>query len=277
MATRTLAPPWAVDRAMLAAFCGILAGLNAISAPLIESVRLNGLLYAMVSLAGISAGIWFAFAGCYLIAREDGPPEPARRADLIVAAGMFAAALLPFGEVSSFAILASGLFHVATSRSGSRTRRVGIVLLAITGTLIWGRVVLALFSPILLPLDGALVGTLAGTGSTHNVVSFANGQQFVIGKGCSSVHNLTFSVLLWGTLTQMLALPITRRLVAVCLVAMAGTGMVNVCRLATIALNPEYYNYLHGGDGGVMFGWASMLVAAAIVGAGAYVEARRRV
>lgn len=266
-----------IDRGSLAAFFGILAGLNAISAPLIESVVKYGILYATVALAGISAGVWFAFAGCYMIAREAGPAEPARRADLLVAAAIGAVTLVPFAELSSLAVLAGGLFHVATSTPGTRTRRIGIVLLAISGTLIWGRAVLALFSPVLLPIDGALVGALAGTDVHGNVVAFTDGRSFVIGRGCSSVHNLTFAVLLWGTLTQLLALPITGRLVLVCLAAMLATAMVNIGRLATIALLPAHFDYLHTGDGGTLFGWASMLVAAVVIGLGTYVEARRPV
>lgn len=268
---------WTIDRGILAAFCGILAGLNAISAPLIEAVVKVGPLYASATLAGISAGIWFAFAGCYLIAREDGPAEPARSTDFAIAACTGIAALIPFAEAANLAVFAGGVYFGLTSRAGTRTRRIGIVLLAMSGTMIWGRIVLALFSPVLLPLDGALVSALAGTNASGNVVEFVDGNRFVIGKGCSSVHNLTFAVLLWGTVTQLLALPITGRQIMVCVFAMVATAMVNVCRLVTIALFPARFEFLHAGDGGAMFGWASMLVAAAIIGRGAYVEARRPV
>lgn len=108
--------------------------------------------------------------------------------------------------------------------------------------MILGKLVLALFSAILLALVGALVGSLTGTGAGANVVNFTDGHQFAIGSGCSSVHNLTFAVPLWGTLIQLPALPINWRLIVICLLAMAATAMVDICRLAALALGAKAWS-----------------------------------
>lgn len=274
MAGRLHATAFAIDRGRLAAFAGILAGLNAVSARVIETFVQHGAVYAFGSMGGISAGVWFALAGCYLIAQESREAETASGLDKGVAAGMAVAAALPVPVIASLAVLGGGLYFALASAAHTRTRRIGIVLLAVSGALIGGKLLLALFAPYLLPLDGAFVAALAHTHASGNVVAFKGGAMFVIGSGCSSIHNLTFALLLWGTLTQLLGLPITWRLVLVGVLAMAGTAAVNVVRLVAIALYPQDFDYLHTGGGALIFGWAALLVAATIVWSGAYVETR---
>lgn len=276
MAAQSLTGPLRLDRARLAAFTGILAGLNAISFRLLAGYLQDGFAVTLVRLGDVSAGVWFALAGCYLIAREDGAAEPARRGDLLVAAAAFLAALLPAAELASAALLGCGLYFVLTSRPRSRARRVGVVVLAVSGALIIGKLMLTLFAPLLLPIDAAAVAALAGTSADGNIVGFSNGKAFLIASGCSSVHNLTFGLLVWATLVQMLGLRLTPRLLAVGLLAMAATVLVNICRLVAIARMPQHFHYLHLGEGAALFGWATLLIGAGIVFMGAYGEARRQ-
>lgn len=190
------------ERARLAAFAGIVAGINAIGAQLIDALWRTGLGPTILGLAGVSAGVWFALFGCYLIATEPGPVEPVGSTDRGVAAIMLLAAFFPVANAGAAAVFLGGACFALRARAGDRTHRIGIVLLALSGTLFWGRLVLLLFGTRLLALDGSFVAALAQTSASGNIVTFADGQHFVIGSACSSMHNMTFALLLWGTVSM---------------------------------------------------------------------------
>ena len=268
----------ASDRALAFAFAGALAVLNALADPILSSLRDAGLFGTLISLAGVSAVIWFALFAVLRIALEPVALEAAawHRADMAALMSILALTLFPAPWPATLAVFAAGAWLFATA-DGNRSRRVALVLLALSGPLLWGRVILTLFAPVLLALDGHIVGALAGTAATGNTVGFVgNGARFIIGGPCSSVHNISLAILLWSSIIALLDLRVDRPLIIAGVVAMAGMFALNIVRLTAIAYFPADFDSLHLGTGATLFSWAGLLLAGLIVGGGAYAAIDRQ-
>jgi len=114
---------------------------------------------------------------------------------------------------------ARGDLSVDFARQPPRTAH-RYILLALTGTLIWGRLFLEVIAPTtLLRLDARFVSLLSGMPSEGNVVNFSGGGPIPIAPGCSSLHNMSLAVLMWITAVKLLDLTMTRRVLATGLLA----------------------------------------------------------
>lgn len=213
----------------------------------------------------MSAFVWFALYAVARIALDDEARRPAGRLDRIVAGLGILAAFIPIDWAGSLAVLAIGLYLALTGGPGTAERRLAIVLLTLTSTLIWGRVLLRLIAPSLLDLDAWFVALISGTGASGNLVGFAGGGHFILGTPCSSVHNMSLAVLFWGSLGQLLRQPVTWRSLLVCLAGMATMLACNVVRLALIALYPSSFDWLHNGDGAQIFSWSSIVISSLVI------------
>lgn len=266
-AARRPAPATApLDRARIFAFGGILCTVNGCATTIIGQLSSSGATAAVVSLLGVSAVVWFAIFIIERISAESGAPESASRGDLAIAAGMIAASVVPVPTLAAVALSGGGLWLLLTRKAATRARRIGLVLVALSVTLIWGRLTIALFGPSFLALDGSLVSAIAGTRHEGNLVYFVgSAQPFAIGAPCSSLHNVTLASLLWASVSALLDLRVDARWIATCLSACAAVIAVNAVRLAAIALYPAHFVSLHDGGLGQMFGAASLAAAAAVI------------
>ena len=156
-------------------------------------------------------------------------------------------------------------------------RRAALVLLSLTGPLIWGRILLNMFAAPILSFDAHIVGAVIGTEVHGNVFAAAGaGRRFVIGDLCSSVHNISLAIVLWTTAAMLFDLRIDRRYVAVGVAMAAFMFALNIARLATIGLFPAYFTFLHFGTGAALFGWAGLIGAALLAGWGVLGAAERQ-
>jgi hypothetical protein len=277
-AARPAAPQRApgTDRTDLLAFVGLLAAVNGCGAFLLTELDRADPVSFLLELGGIHPIIWFALFAAARIAFEPEAARPVRAIDLSAAILAVLLAFLPVVSAGSLGLFVAGTALGLGAPSGSRGRRVAIVLVALSGTLLWGRLAILLFGPPSLAIDAHFVAWLAGTRASGNLVWFAgSAQPFVIGMPCSSLHGMTLAILLWASLTQLLRLRITPALALVCLASMAGLFLINALRLATIALDPDRFDYWHAGTGGALFGWAGLFAAALIIGGGCHYVARR--
>jgi exosortase/archaeosortase family protein len=227
---------------------------------------------------GINPIFWFVLVVAVAIAFEADEAAPLRRGDGPVAGAVLLLALVPVNWAASAGVLIAACWLLLTSPRGSRGRRVGVILLALTASLIWGHIVLILLGDWLVWLDARFVSWLAGTQSQGNLVSFtAGGNPFAVAYGCSSMHNITMAIQLWVAMIQLLRIPIGLRVILVGLAAIVGNVLVNGLRLATIAHNRETFDYWHEGSGSVLFAWAAIFVVAIIIMFGCNALAPRRV
>jgi hypothetical protein len=265
-----------IDRSGAFAAAGVLAALNAQAAQILGALNYNSTIDSVMSLAGISAVVWTAMYAALRIGLDQVDGR-LRGADAAVLAAVVALSFLPVSLAAKLGLLLCGTYLFISSAPSSSSRRVALILLALTGPLIWGRILLELFAVPILGLDAHLVGFVTGTEVAGNTVRFASKHgRMLIGEACSSVHNISLALVLWTTAAAAFRIRIDRRYLAVGVLMMAWMFLLNIARLATMGLRPHDYIYLHNGAGAAMFGWAGLIGVAAIAGVGVIRAAGRQ-
>lgn len=258
------------------AAAGVLSALNAQAGQIISTLTFQSPIEAVTGLAGISAVIWVAMAAAWKIGSA-GERRVEGAGDISVLAAVVALAFLPLSFAAQAGLLLCGLYLLVTSLPHDDERRAAIVLLALTGPLIWGRILLNLFASPILSFDAHIVGGIIGTHVDGNVVHFANGgKRFLIGDLCSSVHNMSLAIVLWTTAAMMFKVHIDGRFVLVGVAMTLFMFALNIARLAMIGLFPAYFIFLHFGTGAALFGWAGLIGAALLAGWGVLDAAARQ-
>jgi len=156
--------PFLDDRAEAFAIIGAIAAINALAGKLATALHDHSIVGALLSLGGVSAIIWFALIVMLLIASKADKAEALMPLDRPVLASIAFLAAVPFNFGAAIAVMLGGAYLLATSTSTSATRRIAIIMLALTGPLIWGRLLLAFFGPLLLGLDAYVAAGLERTG-----------------------------------------------------------------------------------------------------------------
>lgn len=268
--------PWR-ERTMLFGLLIVVAAINGVEPRLVSSMK-AGLPVALLSLFGVSAVIWFALYALLKLALAADCLDPVRRGDWLVMAGLLVASIFPIAIAASAAMVGAGLYLWLTTENGSPLRRVAIIVLALTGPLFWGPAVLALLGPEITRIETAVIASASGFRTMGNVFWAVDGQtRFVVAGACSSLANISLTLLFIATLTQLLDIPINARLVPVVVGGLAATIFVNCVRIASIGHFPQALDYLHNGGGQQLFSWASLLLMGTIVGAGLLRVAPRNV
>ena len=257
-----------LSRGSAFAAAGVLAALNAQAGQILPALSHQSPVDSLIGLGGISAIIWAAMAAAWKVGTDD-RHRVAGGMDRAVLAIVVTLSFLPLSYAAQLGLLLSVAYLFATSRGHEPARRAALILLALTGPLIWGRILLNLFAGPILWLDAHIVGTLIGTTVDGNTFRAADGtHRFVIADLCSSVHNISLAIVLWTTAAMVFEIRIDRRYVAVG-VAMAGFMFaLNIARLSTIGLLPAHFDYFHGGTGAALFGWAGLIGAVLLAGWG---------
>jgi exosortase/archaeosortase family protein len=274
----TLAQPAAVEwlgRARLFYGLLLLAALNAFAGIAIRIVPERGFAYALFELFGISAISWVALAAA-LALLKDAPEEPLRRADPWVAVLVILTALLPVATASAVALTVLAAWMILSSPRGSPLHRSGLIALALSGPLIWGRLLLALFSGPMLAADTWLVGSVTGTAQAANMLLLADGSgRLIVAPGCSSWQGMSLALLFWVTVDQWFGVRFGRRALITCLAALAATVAINVLRIAAMVRFPAYLEEIHHGWGWHLSMWSTLIAVGAICLWGARREAFR--
>jgi hypothetical protein len=255
----------------------VLAALNAQANDIIAILEQVPIPEAVVGLGGISAVIWFAMYAAIKTGFETAA-EPIERRDIVVLATVVVLAVVPVYLAAHFALLLTAIYLLATSQKAEPARGIALLLLALTGPLIWGRILLSVLAWPLLLLDAHLVGLIIGTPANGNIVHFADSpRRFFIAAGCSSVHNISLAVVLWTTAAVLFRVRIDSRYIAYGLAMIALMFAINIARLSAIGLFPSSFDFLHVGGGAALFGWAGLLGAGSLAAIGvAHASAHRQ-
>lgn len=259
-----------VSRGELFAALSIVGFANGVAFDATRSVVRYGGWNALTSTFDISALVWIAFYVCpTLMARE--PREALSRPDVAVASVAVVAFMLPVPWLSWFTLtgLASYLLyysHVVRSQGYPGTLDRGAwVLLAVTGAMFWGRLLLLLAGDHIVRADAVLVSWLTGTQRLDNILQSADGSGYVwIAPGCSSLTNVSLAVLCWVLFAQYHGLRGSRLNMGWCLLACLSVLSINAVRISLIVLHGEYYDVLHGRLGVGVAGWLTVLTTVAI-------------
>lgn len=255
-----------ISRAGVFAGAGVLAALNAQMDQVIIELTYKSPTGFLLDLGGVSAVIWFAMFAALKLGLES-EAEPISRRDAAVLALVVLASFLPFYFAAKAAVLLSGIYLVATSRRHSSSWRVALILLALSGPLVWGRVLLNLFAAPILALDAHIVGSVIGSDVRGNLIAGAPIKFFIAGP-CSSVHNISIAIVLWTTAAALFNIRLDRRYLGVGIAMIAWMFFLNIARLSALGLFPNHFDYIHIGEGAVMFSWAGLIGAALLAGLG---------
>lgn len=248
-------------RAALFACAGVLAALNAQAGQLLNDLTFQNSLVGIANLAGISGVIWFALYAALTIGLNSGGNAVSREDGLVLAVAV-ALSIAPFATAAKAALELVALYLVTTSYADENSKRVGIILLGLTGPLVWGRVLLEAFAMPLLSIDARLVGDAIGSPVHDNIVRFAHSpKQFLIGIPCSSVHNISLAIVLWSTGAALFRVRFDARYVGWGMAMIALMFGLNIIRLSLIGLFPDSFVFLHDGVGADLFGWAGLVGA----------------
>jgi exosortase/archaeosortase family protein len=260
------------------ATAGVLAALNAHADHIIMDLTWQRPLDALLNLGGVSAVMWAAMLVAWKIGGESDQPLRGTL-DRVVLALVILLSFVPISYAAQAGLLLCACYLLMTAgRQGDAERRSAIVLLALTGPLIWGRLLLRVFEAPILSLDAHLTGAAIGSRVDGNMVRFADGSGImVIGDPCSSVHNMSIAIVLWTTAAMLFKVRIDRQYVMVGIAMAASMFALNVVRLSMIGLFPAHFEFLHVGDGATMFAWAGLIIASLIAGFGVVrADARQR-
>ena len=243
----------------------LLAALNSFSTSAVGAVAAQGALGAVAGLFGISAIIWAALLAGLKILRDDRGADPLAPGDRWIAAAVIASVLVPAATASMAGLTAAASWAVATSAVRSPLRRAGLVFLAMTGALLWGRLLLAVFSRPLLDLDAMFVSGLIGAEQRGNMLWLEGGAtRLAVAPGCSSMQGLSLALLFWVTVNQLFEVRFDRRAALWCLAALAATVAINVLRIGAMLRFPEHLDAIHHGWGFHLSMYTTMFTLAAI-------------
>lgn len=253
------------------------ASANSVVGPAIRSILQDGAGYSIFNLFGLSAIVWFGFvAGLAILAEQNG--ERATRLDYGIAALAALMIISPMATASSVALTLIAIYGITTGASGSNFRRAGIIFLSISVSLLWGRLILALFSRSLLHVDAFFVTNVLGAEQVGNRISFIDQSYggFVVAPGCSSLQGMSLAFVFWATLTQWYRVHLNLKSALWCAAAVVATIAINVMRLGAIAYFPEHFAAIHTGWGWHVASWTTLAAIVAITVYGARDEIFKR-
>lgn len=249
--------PLGQREARLALFA--VAVLNAILYQILDSVAASGFLGAIIGTFGISAIVWIALALAAVYLNRE-PDRAMGRREIVLDLAVLALVLLPLRHVAWIGLTLLALNVLAHSARGSAAARGGLMLLAVTVPMFWGKLVLSLFSSVVLTLDAMLVSAVLGLPRLGNTLALADGLTHLwIEASCSSMLNLSLVALCWTMFCVVRGVPLRRGL-PWCLLCAALVVSLNIARISLIAAFPEHYDLLHGGVGATVASWLFVAV-----------------
>jgi len=255
----------AVTRAQLFYGLFLIATLNGFVGMAARSVEGAGWAAAAFDLFGISAILWAALAAGLKILGEDDGTEPLRNGDVAIAILLLLAALLPVAPASAVALTAASLWAALTAAPGSPLRRAAIVFLAMTGAILWGRLLLAGLSRPLLDIDAIFVAGTLGVEHQGNMIWSAGGaSRLIVAPGCSSMQGMSLAIVFWASVNQLFRVPFGWKAVCYCLAALAATVAINVLRIGAMLHWPEHQPAIHHGWGMHVAMWTTLAAVVAI-------------
>lgn len=238
---------------------------NSVAGLMIRSVAESGIAGSVVSTFGVSVIIWAALAaGLAMLMPANG--QDATAADIAVALGASLLALAPIANVSSVALTVFAAYAIQSSDIGNAVRRSGVIFLAITANLIWGRLLLGLFSRDLLFIDAFFVTNLAGSVQVGNTIPFKGHPGFIIvAPGCSSLQGISLAIVFWVMINQWFAIRATARSLMWCGFALLAAFAINIIRLSALVHFPLYFDEIHVGWGAQVASFATMIAIIGLV------------
>lgn len=238
---------------------------NSVAGLIIRSLAESGIAGSTLSTFGVSVIVWTALvAGLALLMPQDG--QDATPVDMTVALGASLLALVPIANISSVGLTGFAVYAIWSSDVGNAVRRAGAIFLAVTANLIWGRLLLGLFSRELLFIDAFFVSHLAGSVQVGNIIPFKDFPGFIIvAPGCSSLQGISLAIVFWAMINQWFGMRTTLLSLMWCGFALLAAFAINIIRLSALIHFPLYFDEIHVGWGAQLTSIATMLAIVGVV------------
>lgn len=199
---------------------------------------------------------------------------PGRR-DLAVVGLTLALIVFPSSPASWLGLTFMGLYLGVTGEPGSRQRRGGWIVAALTVPMLWSRVLMSVLGDFILRLDALAVSLLLTTERNGNAIAFADGWgYFWIAPECSSLGNVSLAILAWVAVAQSVE-DRQRPQPFFFLVLIGSVIALNVGRMVVTGLARDNHSIIHGQTGNLVFGWLFLATIAAIIFIGCRAGAAR--
>lgn len=247
----------------------ILGIVNGVSTPVLSSIASEGWAQSIFSLFGISLISWAGLiAATILLFRCH--EVPARRIDAVPVILLLLLCVFPLADASwaGLTLLALYLLLVPSPEgvSADTLRRGAWVLLAATGPMFWGRLILQNSGNSLLAIDARMVALLTGMPRSGNLIQTAgDGGYLWIAPYCSSLTNISLALLCCTLAVQWQGLRWRRRHAVTCALACLAVATINDLRIAVMVWRPQLYDVVHGTLGLTLASWATVLAVIAII------------
>jgi len=255
----------AVSRDAFFAGLFILLCTNGLAARVFGVIHVLGSLQGVLATFNISVFVWIAcIAGPWLLLSSK-CEEKITTADAIVGLAAMGFALVPLASLSWLALAGLALYVLWHSHPGSERRRGALILLALTGPMLWGPLLIDMFAQLIARADAIIVADLIGTQRLGNVINFVHETKtFQVAPGCSSLHGVSLAVLAWMTITKTIRPAPSPCGLGWCALAVLSVVAVNDFRLCLIGLYPAHFDTIHGTFGSMIVSWASFALIVTI-------------
>jgi hypothetical protein len=234
----------------------------------------SGFVGRVIQEAGLS-GIWAgailhistiplfaAIAGISLLLRDK--DAEIRPADIAVGAFFLLLSVFSIGALNWVAVTGLSLYILIFANGGASRKRGATVLLALTASMLWSRVLFAVLAHPILQADASLVSWILGTERTGTIVGFADGSgKLVVLPACSSLANLSLGFLCWISVTQLFKQRLSAEDILWCVLSCVSVVAINVTRISLMGLNHHNYSLLHGYWGDLI---SNMIMIALLAG-----------
>jgi hypothetical protein len=88
---------------------------------------------------------------------------------------------------------------------------------------------------------------------------------------------MSLAIVLWTTVAMLFRIRIDRAYIAIGIAMMAFMFSLNVVRLSAMGMFPDWFDFLHFGDGAAVFGWLGLIGAGLLAASGVtHAVARQR-
>jgi hypothetical protein len=106
---------------------------------------------------------------------------------------------------------------------------------------------------------------LVGMQRIGNTIQLPDGEgQLWIAAACSSLANLSLTILCWTLFAQHVTTSYTSRMYWAGLTACCAVISINICRLSLMALFPDFGALIHGPVGSFTIGWLTTIAMVGI-------------
>lgn len=211
-----------------------------------KSIEENGVLGAILATFDISLVQFIAaFVACDLLSKSK--LFILNALDNLVLCTCAILVLLPISGLSWLSMTIFSLYLIGSPRFDEFARRAGWVLLGLSYTSLWSKLIFKYFLDYILFFDTKLISLVTGVQSQGNLIYGADGKTTLqVLEGCSAFGNISLALLGWLIARSYFNTRGMKRGFLFISLSIIAVVAINTLRIGVIALRPDFYDIAHG-------------------------------